>query len=292
MKRTMLLALLGAALTPSVRGDEVLLVGGGRLSGVIVERTATTIVLETAPGRVGVPLARVARIVAGSSALDEYRMRRQALAPDDVAGWLALAQWSQAHGLATQARTAFEQVVRLDPSQAAAQAALGHEQVGERWLTSAEAQRARGLMEFEGLWVTPAERQQLIEERAVSAREAREQAESEARVREADARARAAEAEARRAEAEAQAAQEAATRVSLPVVLTDSGPFDPLGQGGAGVCGVTPCASTHVHDGHCEHGPRPRTDAPAASPQPGGTGMVAPQRRPRREAPQDRPRQR
>jgi hypothetical protein len=284
MKSTTRLAILAAVLTTSAHADDVILVGGGRLSGTIVERNATTIVLETAPGRVGVPLARVARIVAGNSALDEYRTRRQALAPSDAAGWLGLARWAQSHGLSTQARAAFEQVVQLDPSQAEAQAALGREQVEGRWLTMADAQRARGLVEFEGRWIAPEEHQRLVEERAASAREAREQAESEARIREADARARAAEAEARRAEAEAEATRAAATQVGVPVVLTGTGPFDPFGR----ACTATPCAPGHMHGQDCGHA-APRQDVPVTSARPSGTAMNGPTRPQRRARTPEKP---
>lgn len=292
MRPAALLAVLGAAVAVAAGADEVFLEGGGRISGVIVERSTTTLVLETAPGRVGVPLARVKRIVTGNSALDEYRTRRQALLDDDVAGWLALARWSDAHGLGTQSREAFERVVRLDPSQSQAQTALGREQVDGRWLTATDAQRARGLVEFEGRWVAPEERQQLVEERSTSAREAREQAESEARIREAEARARAAEAEARRAEAEAQAARESATRVAAPVLLGGvPGVFDPYGNLGPSACANTPCAPTHVHGEQCGHTrpTRPHNDPPVVSARPSGTGIRAPTPRPRPTGSQDRP---
>ena len=57
-----------AAATAS--SDEILLRGGGRVSGVIVERTHNAIVVETGPGRVTLSMALVEKVVEGRSALE------------------------------------------------------------------------------------------------------------------------------------------------------------------------------------------------------------------------------
>jgi len=107
-----------------VRGDEILLSSGGRINGVIVERSATTVTIEIGAGRVSLPASRVMRVVEGESALSGYRQRALGLAPQDAPGWLQLALWAQDHGLQTQAGDAFSHVLTLDPQNAAALAAL------------------------------------------------------------------------------------------------------------------------------------------------------------------------
>ncbi len=203
-----------ALLAPLVMADDVYLKGGGKLSGVVVERSATMLLLETGPGRVGVPLARVERVVGADSSLAEYGRRAARLAPGDLAGWLALAEWAHAAGLATQAREAFERVRALDPGHPAAQAALGNVQWGGRWMSPDEARRAQGLVPFEGEWLSPEERDERLRSQVEDDAARQSRAEATARVREAEARAAAAEADARRAEQEARAA-EAGTGVPL-----------------------------------------------------------------------------
>ncbi len=60
--------------------DEIHLKGGGRVSGRIVERTATRIAIETGPGRVTLPLSRVERIVEGRSTLEAFAERAEGTA--------------------------------------------------------------------------------------------------------------------------------------------------------------------------------------------------------------------
>src|SRR5262245_20935737 len=106
MKRLMLAWLLVAPLAglSVALADDVYLTNGRRLSGVIVERTPTTLTLQVGPGRITLPLDRVARIVEGRSSLAQFREQAQQLDPNDVQGWLDLAAWAQQHDLLTQAR--------------------------------------------------------------------------------------------------------------------------------------------------------------------------------------------
>jgi hypothetical protein len=190
------LAALVALLAAPVAADQVFLKGGGQLTGVIVDRTPTSIAIEVAPGRVTVPMSRVERVVEGTSALAAYRDRASRLASDDLAGWLSLAQWAQERDLQTQAREALAHVLALDPDNAAAHRAVGHVLFNGQWLTLADSYRARGFVQFDGAWVTPEEREARIHQQAAEAAAV----EAAARAREAEARARQAEAEARRAE--------------------------------------------------------------------------------------------
>ncbi|HEY6554340.1 MAG TPA: hypothetical protein VI669_13365 [Vicinamibacteria bacterium] len=191
------------SLASALGADEIHLVGGGRISGEIVERTATRIVLETGPGRVTLPMGRVTKVMVSPSALSEFRERARGLAPGDAAGWAALGQWAEQRDLATQAREAYQRAVAIDPAHPQANAGLGRALVDGRWLSEEESYRAQGLVPLDGAWVTPSERESALRERSEANLSERESA---ARVREAEARARAAEAEAERVEAEAAAA--------------------------------------------------------------------------------------
>jgi len=202
--RTRVIAAFLSAVPAVVVADEVLLRGGGRVSGVIVEHTADTIVIETGPGRVTLPTSRIAKIVESRSALQAYHERAASLSPGDAPSWAVLARWAAERDLLTQAREAWQMVLAADPSHPEANAALGRVEVDGTWMSMEDGYRARGLVPFEGVWVSPAEHEALVRERLAEEAAVSERREAELRVREAEARAREAEARAREAEAAAQ----------------------------------------------------------------------------------------
>ena len=207
-------ALAAAVLTfasAAASADELQLKNGNRLSGIIVGQTTTSVEIEIGAGRVTVPRSIIAKIVTGESSLSVYQTRARALAANDIAGWLELADWARSHELSGQARDAYERVLALDPNNAAARRGLDYERMGDDWLNRDEAMQARGYVWFDGAWVTPVHRDTMLAERASQQRERADSerarlaiAEAEARAREAEARARTAEAEARRAENDSQ----------------------------------------------------------------------------------------
>jgi len=179
--------------------DEVLLVGGGRVRGRVVEQTPDQIVVEVGPGRVSLPASRVVAVKSGVTALDQYRERAARLSPGDAEAWLSLGLWAKDQGLYTQARDAFEKVVTVQPANPVANAALGRVRLGDRWVSEDESYRAQGFVRHRGRWVTREEFDLELAERQAELERSR-QAETDARVREAEARARAAEARADAAE--------------------------------------------------------------------------------------------
>jgi hypothetical protein len=189
--------ILGSLLaTATISGDEVLLVGGGKITGTVVEKTKDVVVLETPAGRISVPMRRVAKIVDPASGVENYRQRAAALDPHDVDGWAALARWAAERDLAAQSREAWRKVLMADPYHPEAKAAVGQAEPDRTWKATEDAYREQGYEQFEGRWVTPAERRALERERAAeSAREqgVRESLDAEARARDAEARAQAAE---------------------------------------------------------------------------------------------------
>jgi len=203
LSRTALISLSAAMLAAPAVPDEIYLHGGGRVSGVIVERTKDAVSIETAPGRLTLSMKRVERIVEGRSAVEAFQERAAGLAPGDVNGWAALARWAAERDLVTHSREAWQRVLAVDPGHPEANEAVGRVQLDGEWVTEGEAYRARGYVEYEGRWVTPAEHEALLQQRAADDTAERESREAELRVREAEARAREAEARAREAEASA-----------------------------------------------------------------------------------------
>ena len=198
--------LLAAVLVPAAAiADEVFLKGGGRLSGRIVSRSATSIEVDVGAGRIAVPASSVLRIEEGRSALQEYEERAGALAPGDADGWVALGEWASARSLGTQAREAYHRALAASPGDPRANEALGNVQMNGRWVSEDESYRARGYVQYQGEWITPAEHEAILRERAADEARDRERREAESRARAAEARAEEAEARARAAEAEAEA---------------------------------------------------------------------------------------
>lgn len=183
IERTLACTAAVACFALGAGADELELRGGGRLRGIIVERTPTAITIETGPGRVTLPLTRVVRVLDGRSALEAWRERSSRLSQGDAAGWAQLARWAGDNELLTQARMAWERVLVLDPDNPEANAALGN-------------------VRRDGHWTTP---EQPLPEPPAAPAERSSAAEQAARVREAEARAREAEARARAAEAAATA---------------------------------------------------------------------------------------
>jgi hypothetical protein len=195
MRRALIVTTVLALLPALASADEVLLKGGGKISGRILSRTATAVQVDVGVGIITVPMASVLSIEEKRSALDDYDERATTLRANDVPGWLALARWSLSQGIGTQARRAYERVLAIDPQNVEANQALGRVLVDGRWVTELEVHRARGLVAFEGAWLTPAERDAILEQRDARFNE----------LLRLDAERRAREAERRAAEAEARA---------------------------------------------------------------------------------------
>ena len=213
--RTPILVLAGCVLTQAASADEVFLKSGGRLSGRIVSRTATTVEVDVGAGRISVPASSVLRIEEGRSALQEYEERAGRVPAGDANAWVALGEWASAQGLGSQAREAYHRALSASPNNPRANEALGNVQVDGRWVSEEDSYRARGYVRFEGEWITPAEHAAILRERAAEAEQERQYQEGQQRVREAEARAQEAEARARQAETEAAEAQQ--SNEGLPV---------------------------------------------------------------------------
>ena len=105
--RGLILACALVLLPALALADEVLLKGGGKISGRILSRTDTAVQVDVGAGIITVPMASVLSIEEKRSNLDEYEERAARLSDQDVPGWLQLARWSLGQGLGTQSRRAF-----------------------------------------------------------------------------------------------------------------------------------------------------------------------------------------
>ncbi len=108
-----------------LRADEVFLKNGRVLDGTVVERTDTKVVIDVAAGRLSLPTTMIERVESSISEVSEYQQRAEALAADDVAGWLRLGFWAKDERLDTRSRDAFAQVFVSDPGNILAREVLG-----------------------------------------------------------------------------------------------------------------------------------------------------------------------
>ena len=173
--------------------DEVILRGGGRISGEIVERTETTVTVDIGAGRMSVGMADVVRIEAGQSPLGEYRERARQIAPGDAEAWRELGRWARNQGLGSQAREAYSQVLVTVPGDPEANQALGLVLVHGQWVTEEESYVARGFVQFEGEWMMPEERSRILADRSAQEQTDRQALAEQNRADEEAARAREAE---------------------------------------------------------------------------------------------------
>lgn len=241
--RTSCLGLLGVALLAAVSSADVLhLKTGGRVEGMIVRETASSITLDVGMGEVSLAKSSVARVERKDSALSEYRARLASLRSGDVSALADLARFAAENGLRNESRLAWSRVLSLEPGNVEAHLALGHVLVGGTYVDEAEANRAQGLIHFEGRWMTPAEQAFLLRQREQQAADDRRDIEARRAAREEEDRERRAEAAAERARARAE------YTTGLPVWGYGSIPWVGYGHGGGygGGCLRLPCGGVNT----------------------------------------------
>lgn len=167
---------------------------GGRLEGVLVGETQSSLTIDVGQGRLSVPKGSVVRIERGESALSVYRTRLTALAPGDLGALMELARFAGENNLRAESRAAWARVLALDPRSVEAHLALGHVFVDGKFVDETEASRAMGLIYFDGRWITPAEQSFLLRERERRAADDRRDIEVRRAAREEEDRVRRAEA--------------------------------------------------------------------------------------------------
>jgi hypothetical protein len=159
--------------------DEIHLLDGTVIEGEVLSADATEVHVRLSAGGMTAerhwPASAVLRIVRGPSArqrqLATLHEAAASLAPDDAAGWSALAQRARSVGDPLLVRAWAERAVAIDRHQLAAQQLLGRELVAGVWMRPHEAATARGLLWHDGRWITWQQRQDIAQEE----RERREQ---------------------------------------------------------------------------------------------------------------------
>lgn len=234
--RTFCVGFAGVTLLAVASSADVLhLRTGGRVEGVIVRETPSSITLDVGMGEVSLPKSSVIKIERKDSALSEYRTRLASLRSGDVDGLADLARFAGENGLRNEARLMWARVLSLEPGNVEAHLALGHVLVGGTYMDEAEANRAQGLIQFEGRWMTPAEQAFLLRQREQQIADDRRDIEARRAAREEEDRERRAEAAAERARAAAE------NTIGLPVWGYGSIPWVGYGGGYGGGCLRLPC---------------------------------------------------
>jgi hypothetical protein len=168
-----------------VAADDVILRGGGRITGQIIERTDEAVTVDIGGATITAKMSSVERIEVNTSPLQQYRDRAAEIPDDDVEAWRELARWAKGYALSSQALEAYSKVLAVLPDDEEANRALGRVRMSGTWVSEEESYQARGYVYFEGAWMTPNERQSIIAAR--QAQEEAEQRENEARIREIEA---------------------------------------------------------------------------------------------------------
>ena len=210
---------LVGALASAVNADVLHMRTGGRLEGVLIRETPSSITIDVGMGELSVPRGAVLRIERKDSALSEYRSRLAAIRPDDVPAYADLARFAAGNGLRSEARVTWARVLTLDPINVEAHLALGHALVDGNYMDEDQANRARGLVYFDGRWISPAEQESLLRQHEKRDADERRVAETRREAREAEDRARRVEAEAQRARAEAANASGGGWGYGSPLIL-------------------------------------------------------------------------
>jgi len=184
--------------------DVVHLKTGGRIEGVVVRETDSSLTIEMSMGQVSVPKSSVARVERAASALSEFRSRLAEIAPGDVHSLVDLARFASERNLRGESRLAWMRVLSYEPGNVEAHLALGHVLLGGVYVDETEAYHARGYVFYDGRWMTPAEQAYLLHDREMRADDDRRASEARRAVREEEDRERRAEAAAERARASAE----------------------------------------------------------------------------------------
>lgn len=197
--RTCGLGLAGLTLLAAAASADVLhLKTGGRLEGVLVRESASSLTIDVGMGQLSVPRSTVLRIERKESALAEYRARLASIQKGDVGACADLARFAGENGLRNESRLMWARVVSLEPGNVEAHLALGHVLLGGNYVDEAEANRAQGLVHFDGRWMTPLEQASLLREREQRLDDDRRATEARRVAREEEDRERRAEARAER----------------------------------------------------------------------------------------------
>lgn len=143
------------------QADLVRLKTGGELRGKVLnerESEAGNVSIRTVAGAlVTVPRKQVEFVARRSMLYEEYELKAR-LTPATVEDQWSLAEWCVANRLMRQRDIHLENILELDPENAAAHQGLGHVQRNGSWTTHEEDMLARGYVKYRGRYITPEEK--------------------------------------------------------------------------------------------------------------------------------------
>lgn len=154
---------LSLIIVQAAKGDTIVLKGGGRITGKILEddrpaaenKPDDVLQIRTREGVVlAVPRTQVEEVVRLSPVQAEYERLREKT-PDTVEGNFTLADWCRDHHLPQQREFHLRRVIELDPDNARARALLGYQKVGNEWKTRDEIMKSMGYVLYKGRWMLP-----------------------------------------------------------------------------------------------------------------------------------------
>ncbi|TWU05891.1 HEAT repeat domain-containing protein [Stieleria varia] len=149
--------LVGVAAAPTVPADTIDLVGGGQISGRILEKkgsndTGTVIIAINDQMKLAVPMAKVSKLLLDSEFAGYSKAA--AAAGDDPEKHYELARLCATQELTAHRNYHMQRAIELDPDHSKARSALGYVQSGKGWILFEEQQRNRGLINSGG-WKLP-----------------------------------------------------------------------------------------------------------------------------------------
>lgn len=167
-------ALFGACQS---RADTIVLRGGGQIKGKIVpgnpkRPTRVSVLTERGRNPLSFEKSQIAEIIAETSPLDGYLIRREKALISDAKAQYELGVYCEDNKLADLARMHYEAAIKAEDHFGPAHEKLHHVLHGDRWLTVDELKEAQGLVKYKGKWVTAGVKDQKEKQQATTAEQA------------------------------------------------------------------------------------------------------------------------
>ena len=143
--------------TAVVWADRLELVGGGHLSGELVNRNRSEdepYIVRTEYGQISVNGDDIARVRVPRDEQKQYERILQKL-PQTVNGHWRMAEWCKQQNLRAERRHHLQQVIQLDPDHEGARRALDYVRRDGEWVTRREVMHRRGYLRYKGQWRLP-----------------------------------------------------------------------------------------------------------------------------------------
>jgi hypothetical protein len=189
MKQPILALCLVAAAAAAASADEITLANGKKLVGIrrIDPQQPGKVIVEVGTGTITLDASQVSSVTPGNTNLHEYESKWAAVKDSKkAADFWGLAQWCKQNKVSRHLEMLCRKTVALDAEHEGAHKMLGHEKVDGKWLDFDAAQARKGLIKLgDGSWVTKAQKE-LMEKKALEAKERQLAAQREREERKAE----------------------------------------------------------------------------------------------------------